>query len=109
MRRFNLLYILVFIGLSATAAWAKPQWQKTRLKNGLEVIVIENRLVPLVTVEIAVKNGAYTESPEYNGLSHLYEHMFFKSNERSRAEGYLDRAAELGMLSNGQSKNEVVN
>lgn len=109
MRRFNLLYVLVIIALSATAAWAKPQWQKTRLKNGLEVIVIENRLVPLVTVEIAVKNGAYTEPPEYNGLSHLYEHMFFKSNERSRAEGYLDRAAELGMLSNAQTQTEVVN
>jgi zinc protease len=59
--------------------------------------------VPLVTVEIAVKNGAYTEPPEYNGLSHLYEHMFFKSNEKSRAEGYNDRAGELGMLSNAQT------
>lgn len=75
----------------------------------MDVIVIENRSVPLVTVEIAVKNGAYTEPPEFNGLSHLYEHMFFKSNERSRAEGYHDRAAELGMLSNAQTQYEVVN
>ena len=33
-----------------------------------------------MTISIAVKNGAYTEPPEYNGLSHLYEHMFFKGN-----------------------------
>ena len=79
------------------------------LKNGLQVIVIENSAVPLVTVEVAVKNGAWTEPPEYNGLSHLYEHMFFKSNERSRAEGYNDQAAELGMLSNAQTQHEVVN
>lgn len=79
------------------------------LKNGMDVIVIENAAVPLVTVEIAVKNGAYTEPPEYNGLSHLYEHMFFKSNERSKAEGYHDRASELGMLSNAQTQYEVVN
>src|SRR5262249_16550559 len=76
---------------------------------GLQVIVIENTAVPLVTVEIAVKNGAWTEPPEYNGLSHLYEHMFFKSNERSRKEGYNDQAAELGMLSNAQTQHEVVN
>jgi zinc protease len=90
-------------------ALAQPQWKKITLKNGMDVIVIENAAVPLVTVEIAVKNGAYTEPPEYNGLSHLYEHMFFKSNERSKADGYHDRAADLGMLSNAQTQYEVVN
>ncbi len=104
------VYLVAVLFLSAGfTAGAKPQWQQVRLKNGLEVIVIENRSVPLVTVEMAVKNGAYTESPEYNGLSHLYEHMFFKSNERSRAEGYHDRASELGMLSNASTREEVVN
>lgn len=93
----------------APNALAKPQWQLITLKNGLDVIVIENHSVPLVTVEMAVKNGAYTEPPEFNGLSHLYEHMFFKSNEKSRTEGYHDRASELGMLSNAQTQYEVVN
>ena len=102
------LFALALATLPGGAA-AKPQWQKITLKNGLEVIVIENASVPLVTVEIAVKNGAYTEPPEFNGLSHLYEHMFFKSNERSKAEGYHDRASELGMLSNAQTQYEVVN
>jgi zinc protease len=94
---------------SPGGASAQPQWKKITLKNGMDVIVVENAAVPLVTVEIAVKNGAYTEPPEYNGLSHLYEHMFFKSNERSKADGYHDRAAELGMLSNAQTQFEVVN
>jgi len=52
----------------------------TKLPNGLEVIAIENPVVPLVTIELDVRNGSYTEPPEYNGLSHLYEHMFFKAN-----------------------------
>jgi zinc protease len=100
----------IFLSLLAfVTGYGKPQWQLTTLRNGLQVIVIENRSVPLVTVEIAVKNGAYTETPEYNGLSHLYEHMFFKSNERSRAEGYHDRPAELGMLQNATTREEVVN
>ncbi|MEP7343000.1 MAG: pitrilysin family protein [Acidobacteriota bacterium] len=105
------LFAALTLGLTpgVTPVSAKPQWQLVKLKNGMDVIVIENHSVPLVTVEIAVKNGAYTEPPEYNGLSHLYEHMFFKSNEKSRAEGYNDRAAELGMLSNAQTQYEVVN
>lgn len=50
------------------------------LPNGLEVIVLPDPSVPLVTVELAVRNGSFTESPEFHGLSHLYEHMFFKPN-----------------------------
>jgi zinc protease len=51
-----------------------------KLSNGLEVIVLQDSAVPIVTVEIAVRNGSFTEPPELNGLSHLYEHMFFKTN-----------------------------
>lgn len=116
--------VLALLALLAGAAWLFPerleaqqarpaararQWEKRTLGNGLEVIVIENRSVPLVTVEIAVRNGAYTETPEYNGLSHLYEHMFFKSNERSGDAGKEERLAELGMLSNATTREEVVN
>lgn len=82
----------------------------TRLDNGLEVLVIEDKTVPLITVEISVKNGSYTESPEYNGLSHLYEHMFFKANKDiPDQEAFLNRTNELGMQWNGTTSNERVN
>ena len=60
-----------------------PFYNKT-LSNGLEVIVYPDSGVPLVTVELAVRNGSFTEPPELNGLSHLYEHMFFKTNQAVR-------------------------
>ena len=63
----------------ARQAYAVPFVTKT-LPNGLEVIVLQDSSVPIVTVELAVRNGSFTEPPEYNGLSHLYEHMFFKPN-----------------------------
>lgn len=50
------------------------------LASGLEVIVYPDSGVPVVTVEMVVRNGSFTEPPELNGLSHLYEHMFFKTN-----------------------------
>lgn len=82
----------------------------TKLPNGLEVIAIENHIVPLVTVEVNVKNGSYTEPPEYNGLSHLYEHMFFKANASiPTQEKYLERMRELGMSWNGSTGEERVN
>ena len=83
-------------------------WQK--LDNGLEVVVIENHKVPLATIEIAVKNGAYTEGPEYSGLSHLFEHMFFKANrDYPDQEKFLKRTQELGAFWNGTTGDERVN
>ncbi|SFS46026.1 M16 family metallopeptidase [Mucilaginibacter polytrichastri] len=83
-------------------------WKK--LSNGLEVVVIENSKVPLTTIEIAVKNGAYTEGPEYSGLSHLFEHMFFKANKDYPDQAsFLKRTQELGAIWNGTTDVERVN
>jgi zinc protease len=84
--------------------------QSRKLANGLEVLVIENHAVPLVTIELNVKNGAYTEGPEFSGLSHLYEHMFFKANKTIPSqELYLKRANQLGAQWNGTTSEERVN
>jgi len=82
----------------------------TKLENGLEVLVIEDNSVPLATIEICVHNGAYCESPEYDGLSHLYEHMFFKANKDIPSqEAFMKRVQELGISFNGTTSNERVN
>lgn len=117
--------------------FAVPFVNKT-LANGLEVIVLPDSSVPLVTVELAVRNGSFTEPPELNGLSHLYEHMFFKPNqalfllkceEVLRSGGrpapicsvplsmkntigdvqFLRSIDQLGLTYNGTTREEVVN
>jgi zinc protease len=79
------------------------------LPNGLEVVVFEDHSVPIVTIELAVRNGSFTEPPELNGLSHLYEHMFFKANRAiANAEQYLQKIGQLGIAYNGETREEVV-
>ncbi len=96
--------------LWAADALAAPPIEQHTCDNGLTVLAVEDHSVQLVTVQIAVKNGSMTESPEYNGLSHLYEHMFFKSNKAIPSqEKYLARARELGMVWNGTTNTERVN
>src|ERR1700742_4895907 len=108
------LTLLTFPLFLAVAAFAQPRlpegyyWEK--LDNGLEVVAIENPKVPLATIEIAVKNGAYTEGPEYSGLSHLFEHMFFKANrDYPNQEVFLKRTQQLGAIWNGTTDVERVN
>ena len=94
---------------TATARMPDAKIQSRVLANGLEVLVLEDHSVPLVTVELAVKNGSYTEPPELNGLSHLYEHMFFKANQAIKdREVYVQSIDQLGIVYNGQTHEELV-
>jgi len=107
------IYALAALLLAATFIFAQKlpdNFHMTKLKNGMEVLVIEDKTVPLITVEICVRNGSYTETPDYNGLSHLYEHMFFKANkDLPSQEAFLNRVNELGISFNGTTSEERVN
>lgn len=105
----SLVFCFIFCTFGLLSA-QKYNIYNTELKNGLDVIVIENASVPLVTIEINVRNGSFTEPPEFDGLSHLYEHMFFKANASIPSqERFLERARELGMVWNGTTSEERVN
>lgn len=111
LKKLGIKACIVFLCLTVSSAWAqKYNIFHQELKNGLDVIVIENSTVPLVTIEIDVRNGSFTEPPEFDGLSHLYEHMFFKANESiPNQERFLERTRELGMSWNGTTSEERVN
>ncbi|MFI5135025.1 MAG: M16 family metallopeptidase [Chitinophagales bacterium] len=112
MKKFlpiSFLFLLTYVGANAQKQ-LPSNWYYTTLDNGLQLLVIEDNSVPLVTIEIAVHNGAFTEDSIYNGLSHLYEHMFFKANKDIPSqEAYLDRVHELGIVFNGSTDDERVN
>jgi zinc protease len=104
------LLALVPLPLRAQRAELEKRIRRDTLPNGLEIIVVENHGVPLVTIEANARNGSFTQSPTYEGLSHLYEHMFFKSNvSYPQPEQFVARASELGAVFNGTTQEERVN
>lgn len=112
--RTTLAVVLAFVAfgrpLQAQRAELEKRIKREVLPNGLEVIVVENHGVPLATIEADAKNGSFTQSATYEGLSHLYEHMFFKANRQyARPEAFVNRASELGAVFNGTTQEEQVN
>jgi zinc protease len=102
--------LAVSTALSAQRADLERVIKRSVLRNGLEVIVVENHGIPIATVELNVKNGAFTQRREYEGLAHMYEHMFFKASKAfPNAEAFGQRAAELGARYNGTTQEERVN
>lgn len=111
----NILSLIVLL-LFTSSLWAVSEkeipenFTITTLDNGMDILIIEDNSVPLVTIEFSVRNGASTEPPEYDGLSHLYEHMFFKSNrDYPSQEAFMNRVQELGISFNGTTSIDKVN
>ena len=105
--------------LAASSLATAAQAQRTNLEkfihqkvlaNGMQIIVAENHGVPLATVEINVRNGSFTQPPGFEGLAHMYEHMFFKANAQlPLPDQFIERASELGAVFNGTTQEERVN
>ena len=107
---FVLLLLVAWLPLSAQRAELERRIRRDTLPNGLEIIVVENHGVPLATVEADVRNGSFTQSPSYEGLSHLYEHMFFKANRGyPEPDEFVARLSELGAIFNASTQEERVN
>lgn len=109
MRRLALIGLSLPLMLAATAPKAAPPYTTWKLDTGLSVIALEDHKVPLDTIVLSCKAGAMTETPDINGLTHLWEHMFFKGNRRlPNQEAFNKRIRQLGIEYNGDTAAEKV-
>jgi len=49
-----------------------------RLANGLKLLLVENRVAPVVTLLVVYRVGSRNEAVGHTGATHLLEHMLFK-------------------------------
>lgn len=70
--------------------------QSTVLPNGLQVVVIPNPRVPVVTHMMWIKAGAATEPPGKSGIAHFLEHLMFKGTPSQEPGSYSRTVARLG-------------
>ncbi len=92
---------------SAASAQSPPGPRDTTLANGLRVMVLEDHAVPLSTVLVAVRNGAFTQRPGEQGIAHLYEHMLFRTYKGNPSK-FAEDASSLRAVYNGQTEEDVV-
>lgn len=63
-------------------------YEKYKLKNGLEVILLQDRRLPLVAVNIWYHVGPANERPGLTGFAHLFEHMMFEGSKHVGAKAH---------------------
>jgi len=80
MRPRLLLFILAVLAFRPAAAQVFNPESFT-LKNGMQVVVIPNHRVPVVSHMLWYKVGSADEEPGHTGLAHMVEHMMFKGTK----------------------------
>ena len=79
-------FLAVSFVFSYTSAWTEEALhldiKAFHLENGLEVLILEDRAVPLVTVQVWYRVGSRNERPGITGVSHFLEHMMFKGTSK---------------------------
>jgi zinc protease len=81
---------------------------KRTLANGLDVIVHEDRHVPIVAVNIWYHVGSKNERPGMTGFAHLFEHLMFEGSEHHNS-GYFPPLQQAGALLNGSTNTDRTN
>ncbi len=81
---------------------------KRTLANGLDVIVHEDRHVPIVAVNVWYHVGSKNERPGRTGFAHLFEHLMFEGSEHHNA-GYFPPLQQAGALLNGSTNSDRTN
>jgi zinc protease len=73
-----------------------PQVSSFTLDNGLDVVVVPDRRVPVVTHMIWYRNGSADDPVGQSGIAHFLEHLMFKGTNRHPAGEFSQVVSALG-------------
>lgn len=80
------------------------------LDNGLQVVVIEDHRVPVVTHMVWYKVGAVDDPQGKSGIAHLLEHLMFKSCDTKTSdctESFATKISRLGAIDNATTEHDT--
>ncbi|HYD53281.1 MAG TPA: pitrilysin family protein [Gemmatimonadaceae bacterium] len=112
IRRFRSLLAAGALALpAALPAQQVPalRHEKYTLDNGLEVILHQDRSVPLVSVEMLYKVGSADEQKGRTGFAHLFEHIMFMGSQNVPVGAFDQWLEAAGANNNGSTNNDRTN
>jgi len=76
-----IVLFFVFSNLSNGEKVMGLNYREYTLSNGLKVVIVERKILPIVSVQLWYKVGAVDEVDGKSGLAHFLEHMSFKGTK----------------------------
>jgi zinc protease len=95
-RRVLALAVLLVLLVPTTALAQAAGVTRSRLPNGLTVVVRENPEAPVVAYSLLVKMGTRTETPDNAGISNMLQLMLVRGTEKMDGEQIAAAADRMG-------------
>ena len=85
------------------------KYEKHILDNGLEVVLYQDKSLPIVSVNLWYKVGSANETNGKTGFAHLFEHMMFQGSKNVPKEKHFKYIEEAGGNLNGSTSFDRTN
>ena len=85
------------------------EYEKFKLKNGLEVILHLRNSLPIVSVNLWYKVGSANEVEGKTGFAHLFEHMMFQGSQNLGKMEFIKLVQQNGGVLNGSTRFDFTN
>lgn len=82
-------------------------FERTKLANGLTVIVHQDKTTPMVAVDVCYNVGSRDEHPDRTGFAHLFEHLMFGGSKH--IPSYDEPLQKAGGDNNAFTSNDLTN
>jgi len=92
--------------LAGHSARAEPQASTFKLANGMEVVVIPDHRVPVVTHMVWYRAGAADDPWGVSGIAHFLEHLMFKATGKIKSGEFTRIITRLGGRDNAQTTHD---
>jgi zinc protease len=91
----------------AEAKSSREPLYKETLRNGLKVVILENHRNPVASLNVFVKVGSMYEEDRINGISHFFEHLFFRGTATRTGEEFKREIESLGGQTNAKTTKDL--
>ena len=115
MFKRTIVSLFVFVLIMTTTLFAQKgeklppiKYNEMTLKNGLRVIMHQDKSTPIVAVNVWYHVGSKNEVVGRTGFAHLFEHMMFQGSKNYDAD-YFTPLQEAGATINGSTNPDRTN
>ena len=106
-RRSSALAIFSSVALLLPLAGKAQDILRDTLPNGLQVIIVHNKLAPVVTTMVNYRVGSDETPPGFPGTAHATEHMMFRGSPGMSADQLAAISAAMGGDDNADTQQAV--
>lgn len=104
MSKLKLVFFLIFSASFANAQ--KVAFTEYDLKNGLHVILHQDKSAPVVAVSVMYHVGSKNEKPDRTGFAHFFEHLLFEGSDNIKRGEFMKIVSSNGGQNNANTSQD---